>query len=42
MCRGEVKDNLSADNQTTSRGPTEDAIAVYTGCMARRGYRTVE
>jgi hypothetical protein len=42
MCRGEVKDNLSAGNQTTIRGPTEDAIAVYTSCMTRRGYRTAE
>jgi hypothetical protein len=39
FCQGEIKNNLSTANQTTIRGPTEDAIAVYTGCMAQKGYR---
>jgi hypothetical protein len=39
ICRGEIKDNLSAGNQATIWGPTEDAITIYTGCMARHGYR---
>ena len=39
ICRAEIKDNLSTANQTTTwGGPTEDAITVYTGCMARHGY----
>jgi len=40
ICRAEIKDNLSTANQTTTTwgGPTEDAITVYTGCMARHGY----
>ena len=43
ICRAEIKDNLSAANQTTTwGGPTEDAITVYTGCMARHGYRAAE
>jgi hypothetical protein len=37
-CRAEIKDNLSTDHQGTIWGPTEDAIAVYTGCMAQHGY----
>ena len=40
ICRAEIKDNLSAANQTTTwGGPTDDAVAVYTGCMARHGYK---
>jgi hypothetical protein len=39
ICRGEIKKNLSTDNQTTIHGPTEDATAVYTVCMAQKGYR---
>src|SRR5262249_24998566 len=39
FCRGEIKNNLSTANQTTTGGPTEDAIAVYTVCMAQKGYR---
>jgi hypothetical protein len=39
ICRGEIKNNLSTDNQTTIHGPTEDATAVYTVCMAQKGYR---
>jgi hypothetical protein len=39
ICRDEIKDNLSTVNQTTIWGPTEDAITVYTGCMAQHGYR---
>ena len=35
ICQGEIKQNLSTDNQTTIQGPSEDAIAVYTVCMAR-------
>jgi hypothetical protein len=42
ICQGEIKANLSAGNQTTIWGPTEDAITVYTGCMARRGYMVVK
>ena len=42
MCRGEIKDNLSTGNQTTTLGPTEDAIAIYTGCMAQHGYRVAK
>ena len=42
ICRGEIKTNLSTGNQTTTWGPTEDAITVYTGCMARHGYRAAE
>ena len=43
ICRAEIKDILSAANQTTTwGGPTEDAITVYTGCMARHGYRAAE
>jgi hypothetical protein len=39
ICRAEIKDNLSTANQTTTwGGPTEDAITVYTSCMARHGY----
>jgi hypothetical protein len=40
ICRGEIKNNLSAGSQTTMWGPTEDAITVYSGCMAQRGYKT--
>jgi len=39
ICRGEIKNNLSTDNQTTIQGPSEDGIAVYTVCMAQKGYR---
>jgi hypothetical protein len=39
ICRDEIKDSLSTGNQTTIWGPTEDAIAIYTGCMAQHGYR---
>jgi hypothetical protein len=39
ICRAEIEDNLSTDNQRTIWGPTEDAITVYTGCMAQYGYR---
>jgi hypothetical protein len=39
ICRDEIKDSLSTGNQTTIWGPTEDAITVYTGCMAQLGYR---
>ena len=39
MCRGEIKSNLSTGNQTTALGPTEDVIAVYTGCMAQPAIR---
>jgi hypothetical protein len=39
FCRGEIKNNLSTANETTIGAPTEDAIAVYTICMARKGYR---
>jgi hypothetical protein len=42
MCRGEIKGNLSTGNQTTALGPTEDAIAVYTGCMAQHGYKVAK
>ena len=44
ICRAEIKDNLSTANQTTTwwGEPTEDAITVYTGCMARHGYRAAE
>ena len=38
ICQGEIKKNLSTDNQTTIQGPSEDAIAVYTVCMAQKGY----
>jgi hypothetical protein len=37
--RSEIKDNLSTGNQTTIWGPTDDAKAVYTVCMAQHGYR---
>ena len=36
ICQGEIKKNLSTDNQTTIQGPSEDAIAVYTVCMAQK------
>ena len=39
ICESEIKANLSTSSQTTIWGPTEDAIAVYTECMARHGYR---
>ena len=40
ICRAEIKGNLLTANQTTTwGGPTEDAITVYTGCMARHGYK---
>jgi hypothetical protein len=39
FCQGEIKNNLSTAHQTTIRGPTEDAIAVSTSCMALKGYR---
>jgi hypothetical protein len=39
ICRDEIKDSLSTGNQTTIWGPTEDAIAIYTGCMAQHGCR---
>jgi hypothetical protein len=42
ICRGEIKDNLSTGDQTTIWGPTEDAITVYTGCMAQHGYRAAK
>jgi hypothetical protein len=42
ICQGEIKDNLPTSNQTTIRGPTEDAIAVYTVCMAQKGYRAAK
>ena len=42
ICRGEIKTNLSTGNQTTTWGPTEDAITVYTVCMAQHGYRAAE
>jgi hypothetical protein len=42
MCQGEIKDNLSTGNQITIWGPTEDAIAVYTGCMAQHDYKVAK
>ena len=42
ICRVEIKTNLSIGNQTTTWGPTEDAITVYTVCMAQHGYRAAE
>ena len=43
ICRAEIKNNLSMANQMTAwGGPTEDAITVYTGCMARHGYSAAE
>ena len=42
ICQGEIKKNLSTDNQMTIQGPTEDAIAVYTVCMAQKGYRAAK
>lgn len=38
MCRDEIKENLSTGDQATTWGPTEDAITVYTACMAQHGY----
>jgi hypothetical protein len=38
ICEEEIKANLTASNQRTIWGPTDDAIIIYTGCMARRGY----
>jgi hypothetical protein len=42
MCSAAIKENLSTGNQTTSWGPTEDAITIYTGCMVQHGYRVVK
>jgi hypothetical protein len=42
ICRSEINANLSTGNQTTTWGPTEDAITVYTVCMAQHGYRAAE
>jgi hypothetical protein len=39
ICQDEIKDSLSTGNRTTIWGPTEDAITVYTDCMAQHGYR---
>jgi hypothetical protein len=39
ICRDEIKQNLSTANQMTIRGPTEDAVAVYTACTAQKGYK---
>ena len=33
ICQGEIKKNLSTDNQTTIQ------VAVYSVCMAQKGYR---
>jgi hypothetical protein len=42
FCRGEINVNLATGDQTTIWGPTEDAITVYTVCMAQRGYRAAK
>ena len=40
--RGEINVSLATGNQTTTWGPTEDAITVYTVCTAQHGYRAAE
>ena len=36
ICQGEIKKNLSIDNQTTTQGPTEDAIAAPMAAITAR------